>query len=547
MTPKIFNIPALLCLSIIFFFTACDDFLERNHPTGITDDDFWNTAREIEAAFESCKRMPHGTYHYTSPYISLVHMEGMTDNMYHTANFKGEIVTVGNGTYTPSTGGYIPDIWREYYILIRRCNRLLDNIHRAYFTDENDRNRIIAEVKVWRAWYHMQLLLYYGINDGIPIVDKTLNPNEIYLERNSVEECIQFINKELQEVIDSHHLEFLWDEGRRDRMSESIAWTLMMDLNLQFQRYDVAKKAALEIINSEKFELHYTTLTDDDPGKNYRDLFRYNGRQNKERILFTRRGLQEFWFRSMTTTLGGQGTACPLKSLVDTYETLEGIPIETLSDEDKRIVERSPLAIDRDPRLFASVMLPGDDKSVNGFVYLPFNWDGSDAVGKPGASRSGYMLKKYLDEQDRTSPYSGNLDFVIYRYAEVLLTYVECLVESGDWQNPDVERYINQIRHRAGMPSIDKTVYNSEEKVRELYQRERRVELAFEGKRYFDIRRWDLGEKVMNARAEGAWNPDANNFIIVEERSYKFPKNDSWPIPQSEMTSNPNITQSTGW
>ena len=59
--------------------------------------------------------------------------------------------------------------------------------------------------------------------------------------------------------------------------------------------------------------------------------------------------------------------------------------------------------------------------------------------------------------------------FMLYRYAEVLLTYVECLVESGDWQNPDVEKYINMIRNRAGMPNMDKTVYNSQEKVRELY------------------------------------------------------------------------------
>lgn len=108
-----------------------------------------------------------------------------------------------------------------------------------------------------------------------------------------------------------------------------------------------------------------------------------------------------------------------------------------------------------------------------------------------------YMLKKWLSEQDRASG-RGSLDYVLYRYAEVLLDYVECLVELGDWKNPDVEKYLNMIRNRAGMPNMDKSVYNTQEKVRELYRRERRVELAFEGKRYHDIRRWGIGQETMN-------------------------------------------------
>ena len=70
------------------------------------------------------------------------------------------------------------------------------------------------------------------------------------------------------------------------------------------------------------------------------------------------------------------------------------------------------------------------------------------------------------------------------------MDYVECLIETGDWQNPDVEKYINMIRNRAGMPNMDKSVYNTQEKVRELYRRERRIEKACEGRRLEDILRW---------------------------------------------------------
>lgn len=536
-----------IALALFPILSSCSDFLERDHPTAITDKEFWTTTNQAQAALNSCKHMPRGTYYYSEPYIALMHMEGMTDNMYHVANFKAEIVSVGNGSISATTGGYINDIWKQWYVNIRRCNRFLENISKPYFTDEVERKRMIAEARVWRAWYHMQLLMYYGLHDGIPIVDKALVPDEIYKSRNSVEECLTWINKEFDDVINSKDLEFLWDEGRRDRMSISIALALKMELNLQFKKYDIAKDCASKIIESGKFELFYSSATDDDPGKNYRDLFRYVGKQNKERILFCPSGLSEFWFRSMSTVLGGQGTACPLKSLVDEYETLNGKTLASLSTQEREELQVNPLAQPRDPRLFATVMLPGDSKTVKNYVYNPFNVESSDAVGKPGASRSGYMTKKFLDEQDRPSPWGGSLDYMIIRYAEVLLTYVECLVETGNWQDPKVEEYINMIRNRAGMPNMDKAIYNTEAKVRDLYRRERRVEFSFEGKRYFDLRRWGIAEKAMKGDAVGAWNPNTKSFIVVESRQYETPKNDVWPLSQSEITANPNIKQPTGW
>lgn len=541
------HLPFISIIAFASIASSCSDFLTRDHPTGITDDKFWSTSNQANAALGSCKHMPNGSYYYSAPFIALVHMEGMTDNMYHVANFKGEIVNIGNGSHTPTTSGYIKDIWKSWYQLIRRCNRLLENIHKPYFSDEKERARITAEARVWRAWYHMQLLMYYGGNKGIPIVDKSLAADEIYMSRNSVEECLNFINNEFDAVINSSDLEFLWDEGRRDRMSISIALSLKMQLNLQYKRYDIAQQCAKQIIDSGKFELYYSDAMDNDPGKNYRDLFRYVGKQNKERILFKPNGLSEFWFRAMSTVLGGQGACCPLKSLVDTYELADGRTINELSKDERMSVEKEPLNIARDPRLYATVMLPGDDTSVSKYVYEPFNESSSDALGKPGASRSGYMTKKFLDEQDRPSPWGGSLDYMLIRYAEVLLSYTECLIESGDWQNPDVVKYLNMIRNRAGMPNIDVSKYNTQDKIRELYRRERRVELCFEGSRYFDIKRWGIGEVVMNGKAEGAWNPNTKSFVVVEERNYTSPKHDVWPIAQDEITSNPNLEQSEGW
>ena len=130
---SIFNKRALPVLALSLMFCSCEDFLTRDHPTGVTDDDFWGTTNEISAALGTCQYWPQGTHHYTSPYLSWVHMEGMTDNMYWSGNFKGEIVNIGNGSLTTTTGGFNNDVWTQYYIWIRRCNRLLDHIDQAYF------------------------------------------------------------------------------------------------------------------------------------------------------------------------------------------------------------------------------------------------------------------------------------------------------------------------------------------------------------------------------------------------------------------------------
>ncbi len=549
---KLNNIFKIMGLSSMLLVgsTGCEDFLTKDHPTATTDDKFWKTMNECENALNQCRSWPKAGYGGDD--LGFVCMEGMTDNMYFLSNFEQRIVMMGNGSLVPPTSNNSPSswestfwTWRYYYQKIRRCCRFLEHVDAAYFSDESERTRMKVEARTWRVWYHLNLLRWYGRHDGIPIVDKALAPAEVYIGRNTVEECLDFLNREFDEILsvqDEKAFPFLWDEGRRDRISQAVVLAMKMDINLQFKQYDLAKAAAKRLIDSGMFELYYDMESDgSDPSANYRNLFTYKGEQNKERIFFTKDGAGDIWFRNMGTPLGGQGCAAPLKSLLDTYETIEGKTIQSLP-----AYEKNPLYKPRDPRLTASFLLPGDDFSISNYTYTPFDPNSSDYVGKTGASRSGYMLKKFIDENDRSTGY-GSLDFPLYRYAEVLLDYVECLVETGDWQNPEVEAYINMIRHRAGLPDMDKSVYNSQEKVRELYRRERRVELCFENKRYDDIRRWGIGEQTMSGPIYGAWNPNDNAFVLIETRACTFPKYDSWPFPQQEVTANPNIKQPTGW
>lgn len=545
------SLSAFLLCCVLLTCGSCTDFLTRDHPTGVTDNEYWKTMNECESAMGQCKNWLMGSWGGAE--ISLTFLEGATDNLYFQGAFDIRITNLGNGSLVPPTPNNAPspwenvfDAWQNYYVHIRRCNKFLQYVDNAYFADEKERIRMKAEIRIWRAWYYVRMLKWYGRHDGIPIVETALTPSEIYKPRNTVEECLTFINKELDLVINSTDLPFVWDEGRRDRMSISSALAFKMDVNLQFKKYDLAKEAAAKLIDSGAFNLYYSPSTDDDPGKNYRDLFRYAGQQNKERILFKPGGLWDIWFRNMSTSLGGQGVSAISKSFVDSFETIEGKPIQSLDKEERMKFEKNPLYKGRDPRLYATVFLPDDNTTISNYTYQPFNENSSDYIGKIGAPRSGYMMKKFIDEQDRATG-SGGLDFPLCRFAEVLLDYVECLVESGDWQNPKVETYLNMIRKRAGMPDMDKSVYNTQEKVRELYRRERRVELCFEGHRYDDIRRWGIGPQTLNGPVYGAWNPNTESFVSIEHRNCIFPKHDSWPLPQIEVTSNPNIKQPAGW
>lgn len=428
-------------LGLALSMSSCEDFLTRDNPTGITDAEFWKTSGQVEAALGQCYNLPHGTHHYTSPYISMVHQEGLTDNSYHGADFEGWIVSAGNGTIT-AEDGKMSELWSARYSIIRKCCRLLENMDKAYFVDEPEREKIRGEAIILRVYYHWELMRYFGLEEGIPIVDHSLTPNENFMARSSAGEVYDWMLTELDRAIAIEDLPFKYDDSRKTKVDRSVAYALKSIIALNAKRYDIARDAAKKVIDSGEYELYYTAQTDDQPGKNFRDLFRSVGQNNKERILYSAAGLREAFFRCAGPGLGQQCTVNPLLSFVNSFETMQGKTLDELGPDSLAIYSRDPFYHNnRDPRLFLSVIAPGDSTTFSHYTYNPFV-EGPEAIGRPNASRTGFMLKKYIDPLDRNHPYNGSNAFYIIRYAEILLTYVEALIESGDWQNLDVLKYM---------------------------------------------------------------------------------------------------------
>lgn len=179
---------------------------------------------------------------------------------------------------------------------------------------------------------------------------------------------------------------------------------------------------------------------------------------------------------------------------------------------------------------------------------------------------TGYLCRKYLHNEDNFQ-YNGLVRYkmwMMYRLAEVYLTYAEALNElNGSYtvnnesfsRNPsEIRKYFNMIRFRAGLPGMTAAEAQDQEKVREMIRRERQVELAWEGHRYFDCRRWLIADVQENKKIRGMdVSKDGNDFYneVVVNRSFVFKtftkRQYFWPIPQDEITRNPNLVQSPGW
>ncbi|TYP96233.1 putative outer membrane starch-binding protein [Sphingobacterium allocomposti] len=523
------------CLAVgLLITTSCEKFLVQDHPTSVYDELWWNTAADAELGLYRCYvGIPHGLSGR-----QIMFLDALSDQLVARQNTRGEYEAYVRGIQA-SNWDRANHIYMDNYKTIRRTNRLLENIGRVYM-EEWKRERFILEARALRAYYHMELLMLFG---GVPIVTTALSPENSYMKRNTEEEVYAFAMSELKACAEK--LPTRYDFADRTRITSGIAYALMTRLALFFHDYEAAREASLKVIELGEYELYRAP----NPADSYTNLFRYAGEENKERIFFRDQGSTGAFTAIGIPSEGGQTVLSPTAAIVDTYQLKDGRNLNELSADSIELFRRDPNHKDmRDPRLKASVFLVGD--TFMSSTLNPFDNSGvnSNRLGIQYSTSTGYWVKKYLDERDKVNTASTRiLDFMIIRYAEVLLSYAEALVELGEWDHPDVLYYVNMVRNRAGMPNISLNKYNSQEKMRQLIRQERSVELAFEGVHYFDIRRWGTWKEVMNGTVYGAVDPETGRRIEVETRTTNGERSFWWPIPEVEMLSNPNMEQNPGY
>jgi hypothetical protein len=472
------------------------------------------------------------------------------------------------GTFSPYNNP--ADVYRTCYTGIRSVNYFLENyfniedpvkyykkflaFHRdtisddgeSYKRDIEDIEFYKAEARVLRAYYYYELIKRYG---GVPLVTKTLPVDQkALIPRTEFGKIVEFIVSEIDLV--KNDLQANWNEfdnEKKGRISKSIALTiklkaLILDAsplhnpNNEPERWQKAASAANEIIELKMFSL--------DP--NYGDMFISNNTISSVESIWEIRlnRTNDFERRNYPiNTKGGNNEITPCQNLVDAYE------YKTAADPKNTYANR-------DPRFGFSIVY-NNSKWNNRKIQM---WKGgSDDYTKANVSRTGYYLKKFLnDNLDLVKDAKNQRSWIIFRYADVLLNYAEAMNEA---YGPDVNNgysmtardAVDMVRSRPGV-EMPKVVAANKEEMREKIKHERRIELAFEGQRYWDLLRWKDAEVALNTTIKGViptMNSDSTfNYAVhdVEPRVFAAPKMYLFPIPWNEIyISDGVLTQNPGW
>lgn len=526
---KSIKIIVFLLLTIAVGTTSCTKgFLDVVPNDQLSGPTFWKTEADANMALA-------GAYRNWEVGMNIVLGDAMTDNDYSHMTVTG-YQQVGNGTVSPQNVLVGTGARAFTYTQIRKYNNFLENVSQMTTLDENKKQAMMAEVRFLRAYDYFLKAMYFG---DMPLITATIASTELP-SRTPVGEIHTFILNELTEISNILPVQNVVES--KGHITAGAALALKARLELFLGKYEDAMASSKAVIDMGVYELY----------PNYEELFyRQNSGSNKESIAEVQHIMNDYatsipWQR-LPSWKGGYAESGVSKSLVDEYETSNGLPIA----DDPTYDPDNPFA-NRDPRLDMTVAHAGSmwfgryytalDPLINGVSNPDYYLN--------DGSKAGQMGKKYLDPLIQNAERQNfDANIMVIRLAEMYLTYAEAAVELGT--NLDVAlNYINLLRDRAG--HTDATVLT-----RELVRRERRVELALEGLRYFDIKRWNLGPSVMNGpyygSRLGSVDPNTgqvtwgNGYILVENRKFYPERNYLLPIPQSELDVNPNMTQNPGY
>jgi hypothetical protein len=549
-----------LAIAIAAGLTACNK-LDLNPPSEPATGTFYSNQTELELAVNDLYRINFWGNDN----------ELFSDNEWH----RGQLTNAVIGGTMNAEDGSVRLYWLNSYKAIARANAFLANKDRAASnTPANIFTRLEAEMRLIRAYQYSRLITHFG---DVPFSTEPLLLEEAYsISKTSKDEILDFVFQEL----DFAAANLPQSNTGLKRLTKGAALAIKARTALYMGKWALAKEAAAEVIQlgaSNTYSLH----------PNYSQLFLKEGETSKEIIISIPRDEKLGVFSgsgfvrdNISRNAGGFGAQIPTRSTVDAYECIDGKPI----DESSLYDPKDPFK-NRDPRLTATIVEFGTPWL--GFSYQPHpdslqvrNHNTGAMVRNndtravaPFASFTGFLWKKGID-QTWADRQVEDFDAILFRYAEMLLTYAEAKVELGEI-DASVLDAINQVRARAygvavsavgSYPAITTT---DAAELRKIVRRERRVEFVKEGLRYMDLIRWKLAEKALTKPVFGLPDPvnqdrakwpfpgvtplDENGIPdysvfgsdvkILVDRKFDPSKQYLWPIPAVEIRVNSNITQ----
>ncbi len=498
---------------------------------------------------------------------------------------------ISRGTSFASNSGGVQNHWQYLYELVHRSNTVIRNVENMPISRETI-YRVTGEAKFLRAMAYFRMLNCWG---GVPYYDETCDINREFSNlkspRSSAEEIRGHIIDDLTEAIEK--LPVSWEAADLGRATKGAAYALRGKVYLFNRQWDEAIADFEEIVYNKSHNYGYSLHPD------YNSLFRlYNGSHSPEMIFSIQSidgntagyalDIVSYFGNKSTMRLIAGNRIVPSVTLVDMYENLDGSPFDwddmfpgfndggaetrkkylcvaidqgsttvtsTLDCDTTKVMDAYRL---RDPRLCLNVITPyshylgtdaGSSPMDKQFVLADPTKGGAPmeamAFIRNSEGWNSYFWRKwiptgnldgYWGEYNRT-PY----EFPLIRLGDVILMLAEAYNEAGETDKAVIE--LNKIRARAGMPELNSgaswLAVSGKEEMAERIRRERAFELAGEGQRYWDLRRWGL----LEASVKNATDIFGD---LMYTRSYQ-PRHEMWPIPLVEMERNTNLKQNEGW
>ena len=595
------NNKAFLLLSIagLFGLGACTDGYEPEPVENFTLDYVFSTTDSVGT--QAVNFLNNIYRHLRSGHnrVGGDYLDAASDDAISINYDDSQVYKLAMGRYTASSRIGDDMFWDSQYQTIREASIFIANIDRVPFNltyvkgdevaDENGQFKqsplnetMKSEARFLRALAYFELVKRYG---GVPLLgDKVYTlEDDLEIPRNTFAECVDYITSELELAKkDLRGLPMRGSDGNnytavptREACDALKSRVLLFAASKLFNEDPIEKGNAL--VGYESYDANRWKVAADaakdfiktyghegtgaiNLNPDFRNVFlSFYGAANPEVIWVVQDQFDSYALETTNGPLGfsakalGHGQTLPTQNLVEAFPMLDG---KQIGQSSKYRYTMDDQYSNRDPRLEMTVLHNGS------------NWLGTNLATYQGGynnpanqnlyTRTSYYMAKFLgDYTSGTKEYSNALHpWVMFRYAEILLNYAEAMNEYAGPNADGVKESIIMLRKRAGIEAGDDGLYGvpanaTKEEMRELIYNERRVEMAFEEQRYFDIRRWRLAENIFASPVKGLTITNRDGMLNYAETALLNVQWDNkrylYPIPYSEVLKNSNMIQNPQW
>ncbi len=510
----------LIAICIAFTLTNCsDDYVRRSSLTQIAENNFWQSEADaflalngVYSALQS-KSMYGG---HLNGWQGIPGFDGLGDNAFNQYKWEGPGLFM-EGSADPASGPIL-SFWTDHYRGITRVNAVIKNVQEISedLIPNETKNELLGQAYFLRALFYFNIAVYF---EEAPLITEPQTLETAYVPKNTYAEITDQIVEDLKFAIE--YLPTSYSGDIYGYATKGAALGLFARVQLYNKQYD-GLFGVLDLTN-QAMSLGYSL------NSNYADLFSIAGETSPE-IVFAVRFLRGDNTNSGETFSGTyNGTPKvdqrPMPNLVNDYYCTDGLPVTS-----SPLFNPADQRLNRDPRAIATIYFKGDTYYTDPVRVFP------------GNGPTTYGMRKYIrtgpDAEGNASFGEGSQDFYLIRYADILLMRAEAMAETGDVSGATA--LVNEVRNRVGMPSVESVEGAvGQAQMIQIVRHERRVELALEGLRFMDLKRWgEIEQGFQRAISDpvSSYNPQ-----------YLGGRSEVFPIPQSELDVNPNLKQNPIW